>query len=77
MKMTIRSFRKVVREMASGQRFYLNAISVSVVVIDQLRQYIEDGVVEPVREEVEKCYNDVEAVMSGKVILPQMEYIKK
>ncbi len=75
--MNVRSFRKEVREMASGQRFYLNAISVSVAVVEQLRQYIKDGVVEPVREEVEKCYKDVEAVMSGKVIFPQMEYIKK
>lgn len=75
--MTIRSFRKEVREMASGQRFYLNTINVSVAVVDQLRQCIKDGVVEPVREEVEKCYKDVEAVMSGKVIFPQMEYIKK
>lgn len=75
--MNVRSFRKEVREMASGQRFYLNAISVSVAVVEQLRQYIKDGVVEPVREEVEKCYKDVEGVMSGKVIFPQMEYIKK
>ena len=75
--MNVRSFRKEVREMASGQRFYLNAISASVAVVDQLRRYIKDGVVEPVREEVEKYYKDVEAVMSGKVILSQMEYIKK
>lgn len=75
--MNVRSFRKAVREMESGQRFYVNAISASVGMVDQLRQYIKDGVVEPVREEVERSYKDVEAVMSGKVIFPQMEYIKK
>lgn len=75
--MNVRSFRKAVKEMESGQRFYVNTISASVAMVDQLRQYIKDGVVEPVREEVEKSYKDVEAVMSGGVIFPQMDYIKK
>lgn len=77
MSMNIRSFRKAVREMESGQIFYLNAINVSFAVVEQLREFIDIGIVEPIREEAEKYYKDVESVMSGKVILPQMEYIKK
>lgn len=75
--MNVRSFRKAVREMESGHRFYVNVIGASIGIAGQLRQYIKDGIVEPVREEVEKSYKDVEAVMSGRVIFPQMDYIKK
>lgn len=75
--LNVRGFRKQVLEMESGQRFYLNAINVSVSIIEQLREYIKCGVIEPVRQEVEVYYKDVEAVMNGDTILPQMEYIKK
>ncbi len=42
-----------------------------------LREYIKSGVLVPEREEVEELYKNVEAVMSGDVILPQMTYIKE
>ena len=77
MTMNVRSFINEVMEMESGQIFYLNAINVSVAVVEKLREFIDIGTVEPIREEAEKYYKDVESVMSGKVILPQMEYIKK
>lgn len=73
----VRSFRKQVREMEIGSTIYINSINMSLKGIDALREFIKAGVLEPIRAEVEKTYKDVEAVMSGNVIIPQMEYIKK
>ena len=63
--------------MEIGSTIYINSINMSLKGIDALREFIKSGVLEPIRAEVEKTYKDVEAVMSGNVIIPQMEYIKK
>lgn len=73
----VRTLKKVVREMKKGETLYINAISCSFNMIGQLREYIKDGVLAPDEEEVKKSYNDVESVMNGTVIFPQMTYIKQ
>lgn len=73
----VRSLRKLVNEGESGEMFYMNAIGCSIAMIEQLREYIQSGKVEPLKGEVEKVYNNVEAVMSGDVIFPQMTYVIK
>ena len=73
----IRTLKKVVREMKKGEKLYVNAIGLSINAIEQLREYIKENVLLPDREEVERVYNDVETVMNGTVIFPQMTYIKQ
>ena len=60
-----------------GDMIYINSINLTKKGIDVLREYIKSGVLVPEREEVEELYKNVEAVMSGDVILPQMTYIKE
>ena len=60
-----------------GDRIYVNSINLTKKGINVLRGYIKSGVLVPEREEVEDLYKNVEAVMSGDVILPQMTYIKE
>ncbi len=73
----IKALRKVVHEMKKGEKLYINAIGLTVNAIEQLRDYIKENVLLPDKNEVEQSYNDVESVMSGKVIFPQMIYIKR
>lgn len=73
----VRSLRKVVRKMAPGETLYIDAINLSTGAIDQLRSYVKDQILLPVEAEIMPLYNNIPAVMSGKVILPQMTYIKQ
>lgn len=73
----IKTLKKVVKEMKKGETLYINAISLSINAIEQLREYIKLNVLLPDKSEVENLYNDIESVMNGKTILPQMTYIKQ
>lgn len=75
--MNVRSFRKAINETKAGETVYINAINLSINSIEAIREYVKSGVLVPVREEVEKAYKDVDAVMSGKTVMPQMTYIKR
>ncbi len=76
--MNIRSYKKAVREMQSGETFYLNSINASVAMIEYTKQLIAEGIIAPLRSEVERYVvaDAVEKYMSGEYIFPQMEYIK-
>lgn len=73
----VRSLRKLVKEMKKGEKLYVNAISISINAVDQLRDYIKSGIITPDKSEVERVYNNVNDVMTGEVIFPQMTYIKQ
>lgn len=73
----IRTLKKVVKEMKQGEKLYINSIGLTVNAIDQLRDYIKENILSPEKSDVEQLYNDTQAVMSGKTILPQMTYIKQ
>lgn len=68
---------KAVMELDKGEKIYINAIGLSLGAVDKLRNYIKKGVLLPYRPEVERAYKDVESVMNGNVIFPQMVYIKQ
>ena len=74
--MGIAQFKHEMITMEHGQEFYLNSINLTVKAVEKLRALIKAGVVTPVESEVVKVYKDVDAVMSGDVIIPQMTYIK-
>lgn len=74
---TIGILNKFVMELGKGKRLYINSIVLSPGAIDKLRIYIRKGVILPDRSQVERFYKDVDSVMSGEVILPQMVYIKQ
>lgn len=74
---SIRTLKKVVREMGHGKGVYINAIYLSTPAIDQLRKYIKENVLLPDETEAQKLYNDISGVMNGDTILPQMTYIKQ
>lgn len=73
----IRTLKKVVKEMKQGEKLYINSICLTVNAIEQLRQYIKENVLLPDKSEAEQIYSDIQAVMSGKTILPQMTYIRQ
>lgn len=74
----MRDLKKYVeKEMAVGDSLYVNVLGLSEKAFNLLRTYISTGRISPVREEVEKIYKDVEAVMNGYVVIPQMSYIKE
>ena len=73
----IKTLKKTVREMKKGEKLYVNSICLTVNAIEQLRQYIKEGVLFPDKDEAEQIYSDIQAVMSGKTILPQMTYIRQ
>lgn len=73
----IRTLKKVVKQMKQGEKLYINSINITANAIEQLRQYIKENVLLPDKSEAEQIYSDIQAVMSGKTILPQMTYIKQ
>lgn len=73
----IRALKKVVREMNQGEKLYINSIGFTINAIEQLREYVKDNVLLPDKSEAEQIYSDIQAVMSGKTILPQMTYIRQ
>lgn len=72
-----RRLKKAVGEMRKGERLYVNAISLTTDEIGQLRKYIKEKVLMPDESEARKKYEDIQAVMSGETILPQMTYIRR
>lgn len=69
--------RCVEREMMVDDTVYINIIGFTEKAVTLLRGYITAGILKPIEEEVEKVYKDVEAVMSGETIFPQMTYRKE
>ena len=73
----LRTMKKAVKEMKTGEVIFINIICLTEKAVNQLKQYIIDGVLVPDEKQVKEMYNIPEEVMSGNVILPQMEYIKR
>lgn len=73
----LRAMKKAVKEMKTGEVIFINIICLTEKAVDQLRQYIIDGVLVPDEEQAKELYKVPEDVMTGSVILPQMEYIKR
>lgn len=63
--------------MKQGEKLYIDSIGLTINAIEQLRQYIKENVLLPDKSEAEQISSDVQAVMSGNTILPQMIYIKQ
>ena len=72
-----RTLRKVVKEMKKDETIYNNAIFHTTNASEQHRNYIKENILLPDESEVEQLYSDIQAVMSGKTILPQMTYIRQ
>lgn len=62
--------------MDKGENIYINAIGLTVNAVEKLKMMIKNGAIIPNRKEAEKMYKDIESVMSGDVILPQMTYTR-
>ena len=73
----LRAMKKAVKEMKTGEVIFINIICLTEKAVDQLRQYIIDGVLVPDKEQAKELYKVLDDVMAGNVILPQMEYIKR
>lgn len=59
-----------------GDIVYINSINLTSGAIDALRTMIKSCILKPDEDEVKLVYSDVESVMNGDVIFPQMHYIK-
>lgn len=77
MRMGKVAFIKAVNSTESGAEVFINAISLTIGAIDQLRAYIKEGVITPKEDDVRKIMKPeaVDRVMSGEIICPQMTYI--
>lgn len=73
----IRNLKKTIKAMEAGETIFINAVNLTANGIELLRSYVKNGVLVPDRKEVEARYKDVEAVMSGAVVFPQMIYTKQ
>ena len=74
--MNYRTLIKEVNSLRPSECIYMNAINFSINSIETVRKMVKNGVLIPDIEEVKKAYKDVDAVMTGKVVFPQMTYIK-
>lgn len=75
--MNIRSYRKMMRELAVGETFYMNAINCSIAMIDYTKELIKAGKIAPVQAELDKMIKpEAQAkFITGDSICPQMDYI--
>lgn len=77
--MTRTELIKAIEQVEVNKTFYINAINLNVTAVGKLRRFIECGYIKPVESEVISVFNNVQAMydcMNGKVIFPQMNYIK-
>jgi len=72
------AFEKHIKNMKNGEVTYINAINFEVEAIEKLRKYIQEGILKPIYEEIEKAIVEEyrEKYVTGECICPQMEYIK-
>lgn len=73
----VKNLKKTIKAMESGETIFINAVNLTANGIELLRNYVKSGVLVPDREEAEARYKDVEAVMNGNVVFPQMIYTKQ
>lgn len=73
----IRNLKKTIKTMEVGETIFINAVNLTANGIELLRSYVKSGVLVPDRKEAEARYKDVEAVMNGNVVFPQMIYTKQ
>lgn len=72
----IRTFKKMIRELAVGDTFYYNSIAGTLSMIDYVRELIQTGKIVPDAEELAKMIKS-EAhykFYNGESIAPQMTY---
>ena len=74
--MNIRSYKKMMRELAIGETFYMNAINCSIAMIDYTRELIKAGKIVPDGEELNKMIKPEAQYKfyNGESIAPQMTY---
>ena len=57
-----------------GELVYINIINLTGNAVEYVRKCVKVGALVPCKDEVEALYKDVEGVMKGDVILPQVSY---
>ncbi len=75
----IRTLKKEIANMQSGDTFYFNAVSASFSMIDYIRQLIIEGTIAPEQTELDKVIKKEcqYRYQSGEALAPQMVYIVK
>jgi hypothetical protein len=73
--LSVNKFRSCINGVKDNDVVYINSINLSEKSIEELRTYVKNGRLIPVQEVVVNVYKDIESVMNGEVILPQMDYI--
>lgn len=74
--MNSRTLTRVIKKLKVNEEIYINAINLTPSAFKNLVKLIQKGVLTPKEKEVKTLYKDVESVMKGKTVLPQMTYIK-
>lgn len=73
--LSVNKFRSCINGVKDNDVVYINSINLSEKSIEELRTYVKNGILILVQEVVVNVYKDIESVMNGEVILPQMDYI--
>lgn len=74
--MNSRVLTKAIKTLKVNEEIYINAINLTPSAFKNLKKLIQNGILTPKEKEVKTLYKDIESVMKGKTILPQMTYIK-
>lgn len=73
-RMRIDQLYRKLNQLCYKSEAFINTIGCSVNCINYIRKCVRVGALVPDVKEVERMYKDVEGVMKGDVILPQMYY---
>lgn len=74
--MNSRVLTKTIKTLKVNEEIYINAINLTPSAFKNLKKLIQNGILTPKEKEVKTLYKNIESVMKGKTILPQMTYIK-
>lgn len=77
---TIKDLENAVANLSSGSVIHIDTINLTHDAEIRLRHYIQDNILLPDKVKLKSIYNDnedlIKSVMTGKIVLPKMYYVK-
>ena len=70
------NLKESIKSLKKGEKIEINTLNLKAKEVRELREAIKNDVIIPDEKEIIYTYKDVESVLNGNVILPEMTYIK-
>lgn len=70
------NIKKAIESLKKGEKIEINTLNLKAKEVRELREAIKNDIIIPDEKEIVYTYKDVESVLNGNVILPEMTYIK-